>query len=287
VFGDVGVKTFTAAFFDAQRDAARSLESADEAAFVTTIDRFQAKLQGMAAAVMRVTAEPKRAYEIANDGTEKVVAIMRYFSRAAFIPNVTSCCVPFGQAEPRSSLLFALRAGILCTFHDGVSDQDGGPWYVSQQELQLWGDSGITALIALVFKQKRSRFEDAVFNSFMLYSRSMLARTVGDKLMYVCSALESLLLRDENEPIQQNVADRLAYTIKSDKHERMKVVKNFKAVYGLRSKFVHHAEDVDDHTLLIEFLQNVWAFYLCVIHRHLAMKSKDDFLRMLDELKYA
>jgi hypothetical protein len=286
-FGSVILKTFTAELFNKQREAVQAKGGVNEAALLDYIEVNQQKLQGLAAVTMVVTAEPTRAYEATLEQADKVASILRYYSRAAMVPNLASCCAPFGEAEPRSILYFVSIDGLLLSKVEGTAGGDDGSLHVSDNTLQLWRETGIGAFIALSFSDDRTHFQSDLLRSFGIYTRGLLGRPLGDKLMYTFSSLEMLLLRDQAEPIQQNVGDRMAYTISSDKAERIEIVRNYKAVYKLRSQFVHHGRDVDELDELQAFLMNVWKFFLNVVHRYSEAKTREEFLQQLDDLKYS
>src|SRR5207247_7087133 len=112
----------------------------------------QSELQGIAAVVLPVTAEPKRAAEIGLDVAHAVTAIFRFYSRSAMIPNLYSSCAPRGYVEPRSEQYSLLQDGRLTSSSRGVTDGEDGPWFINDQAIQLWNESGIHALIELSFK---------------------------------------------------------------------------------------------------------------------------------------
>ena len=283
----VTARTLTKGFFDQQRTALLEREGTDSKKIEAQFDEYERELQGLASVVVEIKAEPKRAYEVALEDAETVAAIFRFFSPAIFIPNKSTCCAPLGDKEPRYERYFVLKGDTLYSSVHGSHDLELGPWRITPGMLEMWQQVGLGNLIELLFKGSRSDFEESVASSLIKYTKGALARTPGDKLMYVCSALESLLLKDQSEPIQQNVADRIAYTICGPAKDRLQVVENFKAAYKMRSQFVHHSQSVEESDTLTTFLFNVWRFYGNVIHRYLHLETRADFLSELDTLKYS
>lgn len=70
------------------------------------------------------------------------------------------------------------------------------------------------------------------------------------------SALESILLKNENEPIQQNLAERIAFFISNNIDGRKKIIRNIKDVYGIRSKYLHHGYSSYELESISEFMLN-------------------------------
>ena len=287
--GAVILKTFSTALFEELRNFYQALdipqENKDKIALV--LGDMQNRLQGLAAATMLVMAEPTRAYEVALENTEKAVAILRIYSKAAFVPEVSSCCAPYGQKTPKSILYYLFNQGKLAASHEGVSELDDTHWKVSENLIKQWGETGMGCFARLFFEpKKKSSFEDDVANSVMIYSRSMLATNPSDKLMFVFSALESLLLRDTSESIQQNVGERIAFVVGQDANRRREIIKNYKDAYKIRSNYVHHGRTVDETETLAKFFANIFQFYLSLVCTHVVKyKTRDEFLRALEDLK--
>ena len=151
----------------------------------------------------------------------------------------------------------------------------------------MWNETGVGAFAELFFNTKRTKLEEKVYQSLMIYSRSTLMTNASDKLMYVFSALESLLVRDMNENLQQNVADRIAFTVSKVADERRKIVKNYKDAYSLRSRYVHHGHTIGETDVLKTFYYNVFRFFVNMVHFNLSHKTQDDFLSAIENLKYS
>lgn len=120
-----------------------------------------------------------------------------------------------------------------------------------------------------------------------LYSRNSLAREVADKLVYILVSLESILLKDSNEPIMQNIGDRMAFLI-GKPEERLEIVKNVKDVYGLRSSFIHHGKDISFENIesMKIFMRNSWQVNLFLIYNIYRFKNKLELIKYIDKIKY-
>jgi len=60
---------------------------------------------------------------------------------------------------------------------------------------------------------RSTEFCRSLYDALILYSRQAVAVEVSDKLVFTLSALESMLLRDGNEPIQKTLGERMAFLI--------------------------------------------------------------------------
>lgn len=83
-----------------------------------------------------------------------------------------------------------------------------------------------------------------------------LPKGIGAQL----TVLESLLLKDGNEPIQKSLGERMAVLVGRTVDERLAVIKNVTDTYRLRSQFIHHGQSIgiDDMQTLQTFMVNTW-----------------------------
>ena len=158
---------------------------------------------------------------------------------------------------------------------------------LSNEILSMIWLGGLNILSDMLCKEDRSEFQDQVLTSLYLYSRNPLAREIADKLVYILVSLESILLKDANEPIMQNIGERIAFII-GKPIERIKIVQNVKDIYGLRSSFIHHGKDINFENIEVMkvFRENSWEVYLFLIHNIYKFKNKIELIEYLDKMEY-
>ncbi|MBZ0111967.1 MAG: hypothetical protein K8J08_05880, partial [Thermoanaerobaculia bacterium] len=132
-----------------------------------------------------------------------------------------------------------------------------------------------------------SAFEHTLQTSVLLFSKAGAAATSAEKLVFVLVALESLLLRNPTEPIQQAVGDRFGFLLSQVPAERQQLAGLFRSAYSLRSKFVHHGQTPEEFEVLREFVSMAWVLILWQVKNRTAFASKEDLLKHLDSLKYS
>jgi hypothetical protein len=110
---------------------------------------------------------------------------------------------------------------------------------------------------------------------------------MSDRLLYTMVALETLFLKDGNEPIQDNISLRMALMQPVPIAERRKIIQNVKTVYGLRSKLVHHGQSVrlDDLVELKTFCLNAWYSVYPLISLAGAAVTRTEFFEELENRK--
>ena len=157
------------------------------------------------------------------------------------------------------------------------------PWNLDRQTISEYKEYGLDVISGLLIAERRTEFQDSLLDSVMIYSKSPLARAAEEKLIYILVALESLLLRDQNEPVQDNVAARMAYLIKDTADERRRVIGNVKATYAIRSAFIHHGHGIREGEVLGEFMMSVWELFLRLIENVDRFATRQELIETVEK----
>lgn len=222
------------------------------------IEEERRKLQGLAAATVSVEAEPERARELAYDAVEDTLALLRFFSPANHHPKAVSYCTILGKENEERAKCLTLRDERLIGIHSGVLGKGRSRWVIDTEGLAIFRQGGLGVLDELLRTAKRSAYQERLYEALLLYSRSCLAKEVVDKLVYLIVPLESMLLRNESEPVQYSISERVAFLIGKDLEDRKRIIRVVKKAYGLRSGFLHHGEAPEDLALMQEFMDIAW-----------------------------
>lgn len=282
--GRIEIHPFRPAFFETWEASLRKLDRWDQKSS-QIVDFARGEFQGHAAGTIRVVAERIRAREIAFQEVEAALAILRVLQPCIMHPLLPSHIRPIGR-EFRQGSTCIMIVDDLAYPPDSHGEEPFEFWSLDEGMMDLMISTGLGAVSALYCEQA-SDYEKDLWASISTYSRSSLQKTPEDRLIYVFRALESFLLKSKNESIQQNIADRIAFTIAEKADDRRAIVKNVVKVYGLRSDSVHHNQSIEETDLLIEFLQYVFRFFALVVGRRKEFATRQEFLDSLDELKYA
>ena len=239
-------------------------------------------VQGYTAAVMEVTAEQKKAHDLLLDEANKALGLVRIFTPPSFFPDETSPCVLWGTGHDQSFVLVA----------------DDGEFVGSKQ--RILGSSipyvmlnsdiidnsfslGLRRLHEMLVSNSMSDLEEAVLEAVLLYSRCTIAKEPADKLVYILVGIESILLKDSNEPITQNLSDRIAFLVGRDLQQRRDIVQSTKKAYKLRSDFVHHGASIESLEILQKFMEIAWHVILALIGSTRQLKTRQELLDHLDD----
>ena len=139
-FGNVVFRTITEEMMNRLAEDLQRAKEGRDGECAAQVDcyahRQRTELQGLAAATIKVTAEPKRAYEVALRETELAVAALSvYHVAATTIPEVTSYCAVLGKENVEGVKHLDVKDGRVT----GSSDQTVGEpvlnWQLSDEEV--------------------------------------------------------------------------------------------------------------------------------------------------------
>jgi hypothetical protein len=258
----------------------------ERAKTLANLDRQKQELQDLAAATMTVCAEPIRAAEIALERTENVLIVLRALSAVNLRPERVSYCTVFGKEHMEGWSYLRLLDGAVVSVGEGVV-KDPVPWQLTDKEVAVLRSAGLDIAAALVFKVNRTEFEDTVVNALRLYARSSLEAEMSDRVIYILAALESLLLKDGGESIQQNLAERLAFYVADTAECRMKIAATLRAIYAGRSGFLHHGRELRDKQHLVDFLRYAWFCHLKVLRSAGQFATQREFVESIELIKFS
>ena len=250
---------------------------ADKAAFGAFVEA-QSRIQGYAAANITIIGEADRATEVAFEETQKALAILSFYTAAALVAGVVSFCAPLGQENLDTYLFIAVGDGKL-SIQEGVMEPSYAPFVLDERAVRLLYESGFGALQELYNKEPKTEFQQSLVDALIVYARHTRAKNLSDKLMYIFTALDSFLLQDQNESIQQSIAQPIAYTVAITPEKRMEFADLVIRAYGLRSRFIHHAKTIEETDVVQEFVLLVWSFWLKLILIHTKFATRADFAK--------
>jgi hypothetical protein len=240
-FGPVKIITVPKIFFDDMEE--RLLAEKPERAETTrsAVQRWRKRFQGKAAVALNVEGEAIFANHKAKTMAEDAIALLRFFHFASFTSKYFCPCALFGAEYVPEQTSFTIEgAGRFSEQRSSLVHKNAPPWRLSRKELDEMRLSLLPRVETLVNSEDLSEFALRIRSSILTYSRGMTFPEMSDRLVYSLSALETLLLRNASEIIQQNLSERIAFLTVKGIDDRLKVVASCKKVYGARSQYVHH-----------------------------------------------
>lgn len=287
--GRVTLKTVTEGMLDPwfSAIAESALPGNTTAQIQQRLDEWRREMQGFAAATVKLFAEPRRASEIAFEEADRAVALLRFYSPANYIPGLISYCTLRGREHVEGTTQLIVREGRIEGYSEHSLNRSSPFWILDAEHIAEFEACGLRTLSELLIKEKPTEYQAALLDSVLLYSKAALAKNPTDKLIATLVALESFLLKDGNESIQQNLAERIAFLFKVSAKERMEKKRQVLRAYGLRSAFIHHGHQIDTEEMdrLQEFLLTAWLSFNILVEAAHTYATKEQLFDQLEEWK--
>lgn len=248
------------------------------------MNRMRHELQDLAASTITVHAEPKRADEVGRRESERAVALLGVYNVAATtMPEVINYSALLGRENIEQLRLLGVEGGrIRREAHQGVGEPILN-FHLSDEELsrnkEVLGFDSASKLLAL---ERRTEFQEKPLDALLLYSRSTREKDLAGRLVYMLVAIESILVRDENESIQQNVGERMAFVIANTLGARKATIRHLKDAYRLRSKFIHHGETIAEVETVRIFMLDAWRLFIALVKASDKFDTKAQLFDYLD-----
>ena len=259
---------------------------------IKAIDEYQKKLkkdyQGYAAGVYECDAEPIRAQELAYYHVNNSLGILRLLSPANILPGFTSYAYEYGRKMVRSKAYFIVNKEEKL-FSD-VSEllDKGSLWKLHNDEINMIKSDAFKNYHDLLNLDNPNEFQSKLLEALLIYSKNTLRRDLYDKILYILVALESILLKNDTEPIQQSVGDRMAFAIGKNIIERKNIVQTLKEVYSIRSKFIHHGvQGIENQEVIGRFMNYAFSTFDSLVRHLNQFKTKEDCITALEHIKYS
>ena len=259
--------------------------------FILTYSKeLQEKYRGYAAVKINIECEPKHAVKISTEKAKRVADLLGIYSRAMYKPDIQS----FSRIKGDKS---AATSSTVFLFSENLQQMNGYSLYdphpidvyrqISKSDIENFKKWGLDIHSEIETKEQTSEFEKTVSTFGRLYSKVAFTPDPIEKLIYTLSAIESTLLKNSTEPIQQNLAERLAFLLEEGVSKRKEVIKNVKEVYNIRSKYLHHGKNIssDSTSQLSFFFGNVYRLFFYLLSLTKEIQNKKELFNVIETRK--
>ena len=283
--GRVRLRPFAREEVDQWRDDGLVVNPEHRDAVIESSERMRRRFQGRAVAEFVSRADRRRALQMARQNAEESLSVLRMFAPAMFDVRLQSHCTLLGQERVQRKYEFEVEDAKLQGGSEALDIRTPMAWQISIEDVTWMNAEGLADFEALL--DQETAFATTLLDAVLLHSRGSVERGLTEKLIYAVVALETLFLRNETEPIQTNVGERLAFVIGQDVVGRKEVIRVTKAAYGLRSKFLHHGQQVGDVELMNEFFGHLWSCLLTLTRNRGRWTTKEAMLDAVDDRRLA
>ncbi|MBE0543492.1 MAG: hypothetical protein IH623_19280 [Verrucomicrobia bacterium] len=246
-------------------------------------ETFRKTYQGMVLARMILRADKEKSFQIIHEETDRALVILRFFCPSALKPDMPASFGKLGHVLLPQTSFIVWQSGPPSRTQQLESPNDY-TYTIRNADLRQLDELGFNRISKIVAKSDRTKFEALVFDTMSLYSQGVASRSIQEKLVFSTAALETLLLKNSNEPIQGLLGQRLAYLTANNVDERKAIIKNFKEAYALRSSFLHHGKKEFDLITLSQFQTSVWTAIRNALLSSDRFSAKDPFVEHLETM---
>lgn len=285
-FGSVDIAPMTAAFFD-ELETPSVKNSPKQAHDIKTLfAKLRKDMQGGAAVVLKIEAEESYVYEKGLALASDAVGLLRFLSPAArhFLVMCPNALLG-AQMIPSYNAIILGQNGSFSN-QSGIVPKNIACWQLSENEVSSTLSHLLTELGRLVSEEGLSDFQRRLRACVLTYTKGTTFSEAADRLVYTCSSLESLLLRDSSEPIQQNLGERMAFLITKSPTERTDIVSGVRQAYGMRSRYIHHRNAEIEESTLNSFTGYAFSTLLMALSNMDKFKTAVEFIDAIDRIKF-
>jgi hypothetical protein len=278
-FGGVHFDCFKESQFDRMLAAVQSQGDALKG----HVAKLRKEYQGRVYAEYRCRAVQEYAEELALHHTDRVLDILKMFDAAALEIRAQCHVGRLGQVIPARTYVFRVTDESCLLLSQGTDRPIWKDLGISQEFLRFMKDTGIAIAAELVQKDNLTNLEERALEAVSHYAHGVAAVAPQDRLVHALVAVESLLVRNDSEPIQSKLAPRVARLTKSGLEARKEAIRDLTEGYRLRSAFVHHGVRPDDVQTTNRLLRLCWETVNSVLFNTRKFTSRDLLLNRLDD----
>jgi Apea-like HEPN len=285
-FGPVQLRVITPALVHSWYESYRASCPPEKLADLDAMfDRLRRELQGLTAVALTIEADEAFAVAQCLELAEQAIGLLRVLHPANTSPHATLYVRPLGSENVELFKAFRYQGTTFRGRQEGIRPPNPSPWEIRSEHRQQTATQ-LDTLGDLLTTPDRTDFTRTLFDALLIYSRNNIAKDVYTKLIFCMIAVESMLLRDQQEPIQTHISERMAYLLGRTVEERLAIETLVKRCYDIRSRFVHGHQKPAELQTVADFMHKTWALFLNLIRRSAEFPTKAALIDLLHQHKY-
>ena len=248
-------------------------------------EKIKKEYQGLACVVIEVNAEPEYALKYAIEKAQRITSILCIFSRGTWEANVKSVSTIKGSEHTMSATVFSAKDN---NFSMNISEIEKIPikyWRLTEKDISNINKWGLASISLLLTSKNKTKFEQLIEHYIFLYAKVAFTNEPIEKIIYILTSLESVLLNNNSEPIVENLSVRMAFCIASGLEERKILIKLIKNIYSIRSSYIHHGNSSSELEDISKFMEYVWIFFVKLVNNHKSYSTKEEFISAIEDRK--
>lgn len=282
-FGPVRIESITASVMANLRSRTSSTQPEQVQQVGQLFEKLRREIQGYAAVVVSMEAEPSIAQERALRIAQDAVGLLRFFSPAASRSYLFSPVALTGaEYIPTSKLIMLREGGFL--LNQSVLPKHVGHWRLPAQQISELKSGLLDTAASLVMSECLSEFALAVRTSLLTYSKGTTLVDPLDRLRNSLSALEGVLLRHEMEPRAHSVANRMSFLLARGGDDREAVKQIIRQIYWLQGQPQLTVQGRRADELIAVFMSYAYEVLHLALRNTPTFSSKNQFVIEVDRV---
>lgn len=243
----------------------------------------KSELQGGCVGVVKVNAEPIRAFEIAKEEVRRVIDLLR-FSTKAIRPIREDIRIGLKGDHPKST-----RQGFVISdsrFSAPIeSVGSGAPFRIDQEVLERMKKIGVFSISSALSKKQANNLEEALIRSIHWFSVSLTQNENSNAFLFLIVSLESLFKRENGNSIGGTVAESVAFLMSDNLEGRKQYISIVRDYYGKRSGVAHGGNKTVTDTELYTLINIVGTSIMIVIGKLDKFNTQKMLMGWIEEMK--
>ncbi|MCG3142528.1 MAG: hypothetical protein HDKAJFGB_03997 [Anaerolineae bacterium] len=246
------------------------------------VEKNRARFQGYSAAKIKSRADKEIANQIGSLAAQWTVDCLLFFSPAMLDPTKTPKVEVFNLNPGPGMCSFLFKDGKVVSSGETMVGPDRYAWEIPRNKCKRLEDE-VKAIASLFFEVSEVPFRQEVLQAFRWYLKMPKTDLLYQKLVYAMMPVEALLHKDRSEKVAK-MWPRFAVILANDQTEYDRIVKFGRGIYDVRSRLLHHGQDVEDVEKVEKFLKLVHRFMTKVLEASSRFETKDEFLKSIKEV---
>jgi hypothetical protein len=285
-FGSVKISPITSEKIDSLEQMGPEIPPDQQEAVRELFANMRKELQGFAAVVITLEAEPILAGEKGLMIAQDAISLLRFFSPGAPVSRALCPTALLGaEIVPQSKLLVLSDSSFSIT--DKISSRDIAFWKLPKRGLEQLEARGFRQAGSLVSPAGLSNFAASVRSSLITYGKGTTFPDLIDRLTHALSALEGVFLRHSMEPVESNIADRISFVLSKQESERAEIAQNIRQAYRLEGQYRTSPLSPREQDILARFIFNAHVSLQIALQNVASFQTKAEFIAAVDRLGVA
>ena len=244
------------------------------------------KFQGKLAAVVKVTGEPRRVREIAYRRIDLTLHALRFWTPAALHSSMPNRFSTEGTLPDRRRVSFDVTCGYIEMVSKEALSCDIMGWeHLHREEIERMIADYRFAIVDSILNAGVNRLDvqEKILIAMVYFSKALLSDP-ADKILFCFVCLESLLLKNDIEPIRDTVRNRILSLGDKDESWRRATTSVLDSAYRMRSDYVHHGIISYDDEVFDSLIKIIWIIISNSIVVSHGLSTSEEFLDAVDQM---